>query len=464
MQVGDAAVMGFVVPAPKEPTGYFLEVYDISGGTPVFLDRRPVDRIDAATGAFSVALTAGPRQRFVVGNGAVSGDVMTSPFEVRPVLRRAMYDGARLVEGYLPTRAGASTVRVRVMRSALESDIGSNAYEQVKSVAVGTDDVFSVTLDRPLIAGQVVQAEALTAGQVAGPVSDAVVVTDPGSWGRARAYFAGGAVFSKERQDFSQQDLAISFVIDKGWLQAADYRLEADKATRQAFQAGGGSGTAGAQQGKWTFRQLNTFFDGRLTALPVIAPAQEGSTAPTGQTTGTQQSEADAFVASRKSALLQVGVYAPVYGPQTSWVHEGAVNALFIAPIFRVGIQSIVSSDGSPATDLEGRPDDVFNFWSAGFGFGHQRLSGTTNQTPEIISYMHVTLGTSEAFAFKEGDGAAAVIRKPMRIFVEARLKIPEAPLQIGFDGNLGQGRDDLRFVFGTRFDVGEAFQRLRSF
>ena len=51
-----------------------------------------------------------------------------------------------------------------------------------------------------------------------------------------------------------------------------------------------------------------------------------------------------------------------------------------------------------------------------------------------------------------------------IRTMVEGRLKIPDTALQIGFDANLGHGRDDIRFVFGTRFDIGELFGRLRSF
>jgi hypothetical protein len=47
---------------------------------------------------------------------------------------------------------------------------------------------------------------------------------------------------------------------------------------------------------------------------------------------------------------------------------------------------------------------------------------------------------------------------------IEGRLKIPMTPLQIGFDANLGAGRDDVRFIFGTRFDIGVLFSKLRLF
>jgi hypothetical protein len=35
-------------------------------------------------------------------------------------------------------------------------------------------------------------------------------------------------------------------------------------------------------------------------------------------------------------------------------------------------------------------------------------------------------------------------------------------PLYVGFNANAGQGRDDLRFVFGTMFDIGNLYRKLR--
>ena len=249
-------------------------------------------------------------------------------------------------------------------------------------------------------------------------------------------------MFSKKNGDFSKQDLALSFSMDKSWLQAADYTLNAERAVRASLRARNAPET-GSGSGKFRFRQLNTFFDTRLTAVPVAAVTEGGAATET------------PFVDSRKSALMQAGIYAPVYGPQTSWVHDGAVNALFIAPLFRGGIQTITEEpeDGAEA-------DDVFNFMSIGFGLGHHKLSGTSNQTPELLSYLHVSWGKSEAFQLTR----AGRTFKPMRMFVEGRLKIPETALQVGFDANLGDGADDVRFVFGTRFDIGEIFKRLKGF
>ena len=165
------------------------------------------------------------------------------------------------------------------------------------------------------------------------------------------------------------------------------------------------------------------------------------------------------FVASRKGALMQIGVYVPFYGPETSWVYDGAVNTFFIAPLFRGGIQTINGADGGQTVNQDGEPDDVYNYKAAGFGIGHLKLSGTTNQTPEIISYLHFAWGTSEAFKYKKAG--TSVTLNPVRMLVEGRLKVPYTAMQVGFDANLGDGRDDVRFTFGTRFDIGEAISRV---
>ena len=54
------------------------------------------------------------------------------------------------------------------------------------------------------------------------------------------------------------------------------------------------------------------------------------------------------------------------------------------------------------------------------------------------------------------------------------QLKIPSTPLVLGFSANVGQNlflqkrvksaKDDLRFFFGTRFDVGRLLGQLQQF
>jgi hypothetical protein len=472
VRIGDTAVTGVVVPAPMSAAGYYIEIRTLPGGT--FQDRRAVTSIDATTGVFTVTLAAplAPRQSVIAGRtdgNVTSRPVATLAFTATPSLRPLLFDGGRIVRGYIEDRAGVAAVQVMVLRSALENELGKD-YLQVKSTSeIASDGQFEITLPQPLVAGQIVVARALTSGGVfATAMSDRVTVTDPGSWGRARAYFAGGVIFSKDRSQFSQQDIAMTFAVDKSWIQKPDFRLPADVAVREALRLSSTDeitdGTTRDEKeriargtGKVSWRGLNTFFDTRLTALPLVQTAAATPAA------GTQAAKpAEQFVASRKGALMQVGVYLPFYGPQTSWVYDGAVNTFFIAPLFRGGIQTINGADGEQTVNQDGEPDDVYHYMAGGVAIGHQKLSGTTNQTPEIISYLHFAWGKSEAFKYKKAGSETTL--NPWRMMVEGRLKIPYSAMQIGFDANLGEGRDDVRFVFGTRFDIGEAISRVAGF
>ncbi len=453
VHIGDQMVTGVVTPVPASANGYFVrvEAKTPAGSSATFVDQKPINTFDNG-GGFSVSLAAplGVGQMVTVAGGGATQTVSTeAAFQPGPQLRAALHDGMRVVPGHVENGVGVATVRVVVSRSNLESHAYTD-YLQIKSTSdIDADGNFSVTLPDPLVAGQVVRAQAFTATQESSQPSDGITVTDAGSWGRARAYFAGGVIFSKDRDDFSKQDLALTFALDKSWLQHPDFRLGAD----ESAQAAG----IGKSEGAWRMRQLNSFFDTRVTALPVVQDTTTGGAQSSGE-------PAEQFVASRKGAVMQIGIYAPIYGPQTSWVYEGAVNTFFIAPLLRVGIQTITDASGTATVNARNEADDIFNFWSGGVAIGHQKLSGTTNQTPEIISYLHVTWGRAEAFDYRTNPADPSTVVSPMRTLIEGRLKIPDTALQIGFDGNLGRGHDDLRFIFGTRFDIGELFGKLKSF
>ena len=79
------------------------------------------------------------------------------------------------------------------------------------------------------------------------------------------------------------------------------------------------------------------------------------------------------------------------------------------------------------------------------------------------ISYMHATWGHSGSFPEKEKTAITQGV-KALRMFVEGRLKIPDTGLQLGFDANLGDEHQDVRFLVGTRFDIGQLIGRLQHF
>jgi hypothetical protein len=303
-------------------------------------------------------------------------------------------------------------------------------------------------------------------------------------WGRTRAYFTGGVVFSKERDDFSKSDLALSFVLDKNYI----------------------------KRKRWN---INSFFEARLSSVPVAARDTASSDDDDEDDDDDDANPLDTFITSRKAAFAQAGLYLPFN--VTYWRNSGRLNTLFVAPIGKGGIQSIVGDRRSAEAVLLGA-DDVYNFFSVGLRFGHfsyprlrnpcpefafvsnpelrnptqQQLSEERERqrlewkqrygefadrpcdteadyAPELVSWLDITRGRWENFEltrptdFNDAAGNPITVRRrPWRYQAEGRLKVPETPFMLGFDGNFGEGADDLRFGFGMRFDVGRLIRKLK--
>lgn len=218
-------------------------------------------------------------------------------------------------------------------------------------------------------------------------------------------------------------------------------------------------GLSRARKKRWDVH-LNTFFETRLTPVPV--PGQNSAAG------GVGGPAFDNFISSEKGALMQFGTYAPIFhhGAMT-WNHQGSQNAVFFAPIGRVGVQTIFNREAL-ADSAVFKDNDLFNFFAAGVRFGHYKLSGSDDRAPQLVSYLDITRGRWQNLErlvdTEETDSAGEPIfvrRRPFRWALEGRLKIPSLPFLIGFDSNIGEGPDDLRFIFGTNFDIAQLFKLL---
>jgi hypothetical protein len=279
-------------------------------------------------------------------------------------------------------------------------------------------------------------------------------------WGRVRGYFSAGMIFSKERDDFSHSDMFLDFTLDKNYV-ARPFLI---------------------------FKDFNTFFNARLTSIPV---AEKETATPEGEPAPAEEDctgvECEAFLNSKKAAMMQAGIYLPMYWDFTSWWRRVKTansdrmekNALFIAPLAKGGILTVTGDRETAEAQRFGK-DDVFNFFSFGAMLGHFRLhtrqkegsndyENNPNIAPELISWLTLSMGRWENFEIEvpTGDKDAMgndinVRQRPWRVEALGRLKIPETPFLVGFDGNFGKGPDDLRFIFGARFDVGKIMRTLK--
>jgi len=348
----------------------------------------------------------------------------------------------------------------------------ANAVQTKSGASIAADGSFSVVLSSAPRAGQTfVLEERLTdaSQNQASFFSRPIPVHFAGDWGRIKTYFTSGILLSQTQGSFSQSSLFMSFLMDKAWILPRPVYGQSRKVPG-----------------------LNTFFETRLTSVPVTAqPCPEDNTTTTGQCTGTSTSNPDqfnTFLTSQKSARLAVGAYLPFIAKV--WTYNGVRNALFVAPLAKVGFDTPVSEinqsqaqgQSSNSGNSSGTPivavndSNFYNFYVYGARFGHESLpapevdreSGgwAVNEAPEINSYLDVAFGRFSNLETVLNDGRHTRL---YRISLEGILKIPSTPLVIGFNANLGQtnvgvnsanitkrAADDLRFLMGAKFDVGK--------
>jgi len=354
--------------------------------------------------------------------------------------------------------------------------VHANAVQVKSGAKVDADGTFSVVLSSPPRAGQTLVLEERlsdsTQKQVASFFSRPIPVHFAGDWGRVKTYFTSGILLSQTQGSFSQSSLFMSFLMDKAWILPRPVYGQSRKVPG-----------------------LSTFFETRLTSVPVTAqPCPEDNTTTTGQCTGTNTSNPDqfnTFLTTQKSARLAVGAYLPFIAKV--WTYNGVRNALFLAPLAKVGFDTPVSeinqsqaqgqssnsgnSNGTPIVAVN--DSNFYNFYIYGARIGHESLPSpeierrpgqpaawAVNEAPEVNSYLDIAFGRFSNLETVLNDGRHTRL---YRISLEGILKVPSTPLVIGFNANLGQtnvgvnttniskrAADDLRFLIGAKFDVGK--------
>ncbi len=249
-------------------------------------------------------------------------------------------------------------------------------------------------------------------------------------WGRVRSNFSTGAIISEQNEQFSKVDLYLGFNMDVNWFKSAS--------------------TSSSTGGKL----FNTFVNARLTAIPVTGNREKDG----------EEDKLEVLLNSRKAVLLQAGFYVPYYHKSMAWQVKDAADkdvnyAVFVAPGGRIGFQTATGEIGT-ADAKKIHENSFFGFYGIGLRFGHYKLSSDANIAPELISYLDWTVGKWDNFEVFKEDGINT--RKPLRHLFEGRLKVPGTRIvQVGFDANVGDGIDDLRFLFGIDFDIGKLVDKL---
>jgi hypothetical protein len=424
-------------------------------------------------------------------SGRANADCPASPSA--PEIAQPLRDGATAVTGSGPALEAGCTATFQVHDTENAAAGAPGALLSIKSgatITANNDGTFSIPLAEPLREGEVITVtESLSGRAGAAPSSQtsvpvAVVVT--GDWGRVKAYFVSGILISQNQNSFSQSSLYLEFNLDKTWRLPGYYHQD--------------------DSGKWSrWPGLNTFFDVRLTSIPVTACAT--STPSSGTSGGNQQSSCttsangnaatplNTFISSQKTARLATGIYFP--WTITGWTYKNNPQALFIAPLAKVGfdtpagslsqVQPAATTNTSTTVSNSGdvvavNPTNFYTFYGWGGRIGHYALTSHTDRStaPELISYLDVVVGrfsNLETLVQPNGLNIPPTVRQRLlRIQVEGLLKVPSTPLFVGMSANVGQesvsvgkgsivqrAGDDLRFLFGVRFDVAKLLSKVTA-
>lgn len=305
-------------------------------------------------------------------------------------------------------------------------------------------------------------------------------VVDTLDWGRIRAYFAGGVLIANDQNSFSSSSASpfLLFNLEKTWILPGCAILKPDdKLDLQQHQGCKKEGAAVYHPG------VTTYFETRMTAIPVQPGASSSSTQ------NSSPSSSGGSLSSQKTARLGVGIYAPWV--LTHWYYDKAPNGLFLGPLAKVGFDTLTGSTsqtmGSGATASQVNFNRFYDHWGFGMRFGHYGLTNSNNKSPEILSYLDVTLGpysNLQSYICNSTEGATLPTsacppadkldtRTALyRLDLEGILKIPKTVMFVGFNANVKafgrknldlnlQPNDDLRFLFGVKLDVASVMKKL---
>ena len=325
-----------------------------------------------------------------------------------------------------------------------------------------------LTLSKPVVAGDQLQIDQQsfdtgthTPGTLASTKPQPVV--DPLDLGRVRYYFTSGVVLSNSR-DFAVQSSSTQAGLFLG--------LDADRAwivpERLAPRNIG----------------INTYFDARLTSVATQAMNPTQGTADNLTT----------FVSSKKAASLLAGTYFPI--TTGHWDRGTATYSFFVGPLAKAGFTTLADDPANTTGTTTTVTDRFFTSYAYGARLGvfHNFMKDKdtvdTTAGPELVSYVDVATGkfgnfeavrdlTLELDPKASADPPHMLRRvRPWRYSFEGLLKIPHSVFVIGFSANIGRGaypadkvngvvrpftspRDDLRFLFGARFDFSRFLQAI---
>ena len=187
-----------------------------------------------------------------------------------------------------------------------------------------------------------------------------------------------------------------------------------------------------------------------------------------------------------------------------------APNAYYIAPIAELGFDTLTgnttqtnltsatsgTTGSQSAAGVVQQFNRVYNFYSFGGRLGWETLNNSRDRAPDPVALFDFTFGPYSSLQIiichpAGGSGTPmfpgsscgtgvflglpnASRKRIYRFDIESLITVPHTPIALGFNANIGQRTvgsqeldpalapgDDVRFLFGTKFDISTALQKL---
>jgi hypothetical protein len=403
-------------------------------------------------------------------------------------------EGATSVTG---TAKGLDKIVVNVM--------DGNILRQSANAAVdSTTNSFTANLTSPLQADQQLQvygiAKSGTQSDNATPIEVQPLTLD---WGRVRGYFTGGVILSNNNSQFNltSANLFLGFNVDKQWAMpgAAFNQIGQKRSERFRFNTyfdarltAIPTGTTGTSTTASTSTPTLTGGSGGGTGGSTGSSSSGSSGSSSSSSAASNPSpNPTSLLSNNQAAALQVGAYLPI--TVSTWDFREKNYSLFVAPIGKVGFYTVIDSGNAAfqaAENANRSTSTFFPFYSYGVRVGHRRDYSTgdgrvdTDRAPEQLSYLDISVGKWSNYEYlapynfttaalqpsctvpaPNAATAACDVRQQLwRYGFEGLLVIPNTPLVIGLSANVSAQHprgmfylsppDDLRFLFGVRFDA----------
>jgi hypothetical protein len=382
---------------------------------------------------------------------------------------------------------------------------GSNSANSLY-VATDSNGHFSANLAEALSEGETIQVVQILPQGVQPAIADygrcasvRLEVPSAFTFYRTNVTFAAGLVISNNSSgsvassNFSQANQFYALNLDRAWkLPGTDCATLSAAGKHQAK-----CGCKNAPKDGWKgsgIPGINSFFETRLTAIPVSSNAattltSSGVNSGTGSTSSSTSTSS--ILTSQKVVRVMGGIYLPwmlVHG------HGDHPSGLFLAPVGKVGFDTLTGS-GQTTVPLSGNGSSASTntlYYQTAYNFDNYlditwgRYSNLPSAICKTSTVQEPLSPASQCLAdypklYTTGANPlypVDTLKRLYRIDIEGLVRIPvpatAIPFYIGMNANIGQHGigtslldrgfstpDDIRIFFGTKFDVGNLLSTL---